>query len=77
MSNPAVVHVGTGINKLSVTAINDIIITHAINVCCHGFADLSTGRRSTVMLPEFVCLGHTWRLRVYLGGDATSDVLEA
>jgi len=41
-----------------------------INVCFHGFANLSTHER--VESPEFSCFGHEWRLVLYPGGHANS-----
>ena len=39
-----------------------------INVCFHGFADLSTTRDEYVDSPEFSCFGHQWNLDIYPGG---------
>ena len=41
-------------------------------VCYHGFEALST-EGEEVASPEFTCLGHRWRLRVYPGGHDGSD----
>ena len=43
-----------------------------INVCFHGFADLTTTRNEYVRSPEFSCLGHQWVLVLYPGGHANS-----
>ena len=39
----------------------------------HGFANLSTTRGEYVTSPEFSCFGHQWVLRLYPGGNATSQ----
>ena len=38
----------------------------------HGFADLTTTRNESAVSPEFICLGHEWRLAVYPGGLGAS-----
>jgi len=43
-----------------------------INVCFHGFADLTTTRGEYVRSPEFSCLGHQWLLALFPGGKADS-----
>ena len=45
----------------------------SINVCFHGFADLTTTRGERVESPKFSRFGHRWRLRLFPGGDKTSD----
>ena len=40
-----------------------------INVCFHGFADLTTTREEYVESSKFSCFGHQWRLDIYPGGD--------
>ena len=45
-----------------------------INVCFHGFADLTTTTNDVpVMSPAFSCFGHQWRLDIYPGGRTESD----
>jgi len=46
-----------------------------INICFHGFADLSTtrGNGNYVVSPKFSCFGHQWVLCIYPGGRAESD----
>jgi len=44
-----------------------------INVCFHGFVDLTTTRDEYVESPEFSCLGTKWRLYIYPGGRDNSD----
>ena len=46
----------------------------SINVCFHGFADLTATRGVYVRSPEFSCFGgHQWVLRLYSGGDENSN----
>jgi len=42
-------------------------------VRCHGFAGLSTARGDYEESSEFTCLGHQWTLKIYPGGNASSD----
>jgi len=44
-----------------------------INVCFHGFANLTTTREESVKSPEFSCFGHQWRMYIYPGGDEDSN----
>jgi len=44
-----------------------------INVCFHGFADLSTMRDECVDSPNFFRFGHKWKLKLYPGGDEDSE----
>ena len=39
----------------------------------HKFADLTTATDEEVESSEFLCFGHTWRVRLYPGGHADSD----
>jgi len=45
-----------------------------INVCFHGFANLSTTRDERVESPAFSCFGHQWTLNLYPGGEVNSPV---
>ena len=42
-------------------------------VCFHGFRDLPAERGECTESPEFICLGHRWRLAIYPGGEEDPD----
>ena len=39
----------------------------------HGFADLPAARGDCTLSPNFICLGHEWRLCFFPGGEENSD----
>ena len=43
-----------------------------INLCFHGFANLTTTKDQSVVSPEFSCFCHQWVLRIYPGGEEDS-----
>ena len=44
-----------------------------VEVHFHDFANLPSERNNQTASPQFTCLGRKWELRLFPGGDETSD----